>query len=87
MAEADPNRLWTDTKLSRDRFACKVRHVRAYVGLTQVAFAAAIGVPVPTLRDWEQGKVEPDAAARVLIKLLAHDPYYVLRVLTEGHTP
>ena len=32
------------------------RNVRGQTGLTQAAFAARIGVPVETVRNWEQGK-------------------------------
>src|SRR4029077_3122897 len=35
------------------------RHVRGVTGLTQAAFAARIGVPVETVRNWEQGKRSP----------------------------
>jgi DNA-binding transcriptional regulator YiaG len=35
--------------------------------LTQENFARAIGVPVGTLRQWEQGRRQPTGAARVLL--------------------
>ncbi len=44
-----------------DRFqdAAYARDVRGRTGLTQAAFAAQIGVPVETVRNWEQGKRSP----------------------------
>ncbi|HEY1545943.1 MAG TPA: helix-turn-helix domain-containing protein [Xanthobacteraceae bacterium] len=33
--------------------------------MSQEDFAARYHVPIATLRDWEQGRVEPDQAARV----------------------
>jgi putative transcriptional regulator len=40
-------------------------------GLTQTAFAAQIGVPVETVRNWEQGKRSPRGPARALLKVIA----------------
>ena len=36
--------------------ASYAKNVRGRTGLTQTAFAARIGVPVETVRNWEQGK-------------------------------
>jgi putative transcriptional regulator len=41
--------------------------------MTQVEFARTIGVPVATLRNWEQGRVVPDPAARALMRVLARE--------------
>ncbi len=49
--------------------------------MTQVAFAEAIGVPVATLRNWEQGRVAPDPAARALLRILDREPEAALRAL------
>ena len=40
------------------------------IGATQESFANAIGVPVKTLRNWEQGRREPSGPARVLLSLV-----------------
>ncbi|MEQ8405455.1 MAG: helix-turn-helix domain-containing protein [Oceanicaulis sp.] len=60
-----------------------VAGIRALSGLTQVEFAAAIGVAVGTLRGWEQGRRRPEGPARVLLALLAKRPSLVLEEL--GH--
>jgi diketogulonate reductase-like aldo/keto reductase len=44
--------------------AVYARNVRGRTGLTQAAFAAQIGVPVETVRNWEQGKRSPRGPAR-----------------------
>ena len=44
--------------------------IRKRAGLSQPAFAARIGVPVATLRNWEQGHRKPQGPARVLLALL-----------------
>ncbi|WP_216076086.1 helix-turn-helix domain-containing protein, partial [Acinetobacter baumannii] len=42
--------------------------VRKRLGMTQGAFAAMLGIPVGTLRNWEQGRVGMDPAARALMR-------------------
>ena len=55
--------------------------VRKKWGMGQARFAQVIGVPVGTLRNWEQGRVFPDAAARTLLTVMAREPEAVLRAL------
>jgi len=54
--------------------AAYARNVRGQTGLTQTAFAAQIGVPVETVRNWEQGKRSPRGPARALLKLIERAP-------------
>jgi putative transcriptional regulator len=61
-----------------------VAAIRKKAGLTQAAFARQIGVPVATLRNWEQGRRRPDGPARVLLAMLAKDPGIVARTLAEA---
>lgn len=58
--------------------------IRKRAGLTQQAFARQIGVPLGTLRNWEQGRRMPDGPARVLIAMLDRDPMIVARTLSEA---
>lgn len=60
-----------------------VAAIRRRTGLSQPAFAARIGVPVATLRNWEQGHRSPQGPARVLLALLDRNPRIVLETL-EG---
>jgi putative transcriptional regulator len=53
---------------------------RAQSGLSQTAFAKAIGVSKRTLENWEQGRSEPTGAARVLLKLAARFPDTIERL-------
>lgn len=55
--------------------------VRAQLGMTQPQFASLIGIPLGTLRNWEQGRGTPDAAARALFLILAREPKAALRAL------
>ena len=50
------------------------RGIRARSGLTQAEFAARIGVPLETVRNWEQGKRSPRGPARALLKLIDKAP-------------
>lgn len=58
-----------------------VRAIRAGLKLTQPAFAARFGLPVGTVRDWEQGRAVPDQAARVLLRVIEREPAMVERAL------
>jgi putative transcriptional regulator len=66
-----------------DRFtdAAYARNVRGRTGLTQTAFAAQIGVPVETVRNWEQGKRSPRGPARALLKVIEQAPEAAFAVL------
>lgn len=58
-----------------------VTAIRKKTGLSQTAFAGKIGVPVATLRNWEQRRRAPEGPARVLLALLDRDPKIVERTL------
>ena len=55
--------------------------VRRQLGMTQEAFAAALHVPIATLRNWEQGRTRPDPAAQSLLRAVARNPKAVLEAL------
>lgn len=54
---------------------------RAMLGLSQPAFARALGVQVATWRNWEQGRRKPDGAAIALLRLAARHPRLLLESL------
>lgn len=58
-----------------------VRAIRGRLGLSQVAFAARFGFSPATVRDWEQHRRRPEASARVLLKVIDHEPEAVERAL------
>ncbi|MET4293728.1 helix-turn-helix domain-containing protein [Bradyrhizobium sp. LB5.2] len=51
------------------------------IGQTQQTFADAIGVPVKTLRNWEQGRRKPTGPALVLLRLIHLNPQAVIGAL------
>ncbi len=65
----------------RSRSATGVRELRRRARLTQLEFAARLGVPVETIRNWEQGKRMPRGPARALLAVIAHAPDTVFAAL------
>jgi putative transcriptional regulator len=61
-----------------------VRDLRRRARLTQQEFAARLGVPVETIRNWEQGKRMPRGPARALLAVIAHAPETVFAALASG---
>lgn len=55
--------------------------LRRQLGMTQAQFARALRIPLSTLRNWEQGRVLPDPAARSLLAIVAKNPKAALRAL------
>jgi putative transcriptional regulator len=64
--------------------AAYARDVRARTRLTQQEFAARIGVPVETVRNWEQGKRSPRGPARALLKVIEKAPELAFSVLQQA---
>ncbi len=60
-----------------------VRDLRRRACLTQMEFAAKLGVPVETIRNWEQGKRAPRGPARALLAVIAHAPDTVFQALAK----
>ena len=54
--------------------------LRRFTGLTQTAFASALGISVHTLRNWEQDRRRPEGPALALLRVAARHP----RVLKEN---
>jgi putative transcriptional regulator len=64
-----------------------VRDLRRRTRLTQLEFAARLGVPVETIRNWEQGKRMPRGPARALLAVIAHAPETVFAALAADPSP
>jgi putative transcriptional regulator len=64
-----------------------VRDLRRRARLTQLEFAAKLGVPVETIRNWEQGKRAPRGPARALLAVIAHSPETVFAALSSEPAP
>ena len=62
----------------------RVKVMRRALHLTQEEFAARFRIPLGTLRDWEQGKTEPDQAARAYLTVIARNPKAVTEALNTA---
>ena len=61
-----------------------VAAVRRRLRLSQGAFAQLFGIPLATVKDWEQGRRSPDAPARAYLQVIAKDPGAVRRALAAA---
>lgn len=61
-----------------------VRAIRQRMGLTQHAFAARFGFSASAVKDWEQHRRRPEAAARILLTVIDREPAAVERALASG---
>jgi putative transcriptional regulator len=83
-AVADPDSPpATEAQLARARRVVNVRALRHSMKLTQEEFAERFGLPLGTIRDWEQGAHRPDRAAQILLTVIARDPDAVVRALRQ----
>ncbi len=57
-----------------------VAKARALAGLSEDEFATLMGVTVPTLQQWEQGRSEPMGAARTLLRVIERHPEVLAEV-------
>ncbi len=80
-ALADPDaQPLTEERLAKMRLVPRTKTLRRALGLSQEEFATRFHIPAGTLRDWEQGRSEPDAAARAYLRVIAREPEVVRRV-------
>ena len=71
-------------ELAKMQRVSPVKALRQRIGMTQVEFAAAYGIPLSTLRDWEQRRCTPDAPARALLRAIEREPDTVRRLLARA---
>jgi putative transcriptional regulator len=60
-----------------------IRLAAGKIGATQDSFARAIGVPVKTVRNWEQRRRKPTGAALTLLMLIQQNPRIVLETVNS----
>lgn len=71
----------TTSDLKKMKRTPQAKIIRRALELTQEEFAARYHIPLGTLRDWEQGRTEPDQPAKAYLTLIARDPDHVSRTL------
>ena len=72
--DIEDNPEWIEENTRPLDLSAKLAFVRVLLEMNQADFAVLLGIPVGTLRNWEQRRTEPDAIARTLIELVYEDP-------------
>ena len=81
-ARGDPDaQPLTPSDVKRMKRTPQAKVIRRALSLTQEEFATRYGIPLGTLRDWEQGRSEPDQTTRAYLRVIASDPEGVFRAL------
>lgn len=81
-ALADPDaQPLTEADMARMKRIPRVSIIRRALSLSQEEFSGRFRIPLGTLRDWEQGRKEPDAAARAYLVVIARNPDAVREAL------
>src|ERR1700722_14885240 len=83
LADPDAQPLTSDRVRKMQRTP-QVRVIRRALQLSQEEFATRFQIPLGTLRDWEQGRKEPDAAARAYLRVIAREPDAVRKALAAS---
>jgi putative transcriptional regulator len=63
--------------------AIDVKAIREKTGMSQQRFCATFGISIGTLRHWEQGLRSPRGAARVLLRVVEHNPKAVIKAIEQ----
>ena len=81
-ALSDPdNPPLTDEELEAFERVPDTKAIRKALRLTQHEFATTFQLSLATVRDWDQGRYQPDQAARTLLRVIARDSKAVKRAL------
>ena len=84
-ARADADNLpLTGADLKRMKRTPQTKIIRRALELTQEEFAARFHIPLGTLRDWEQGRSNPDGAVRAYLLVIERAPETVAKVLAAA---
>ncbi|HEX3521349.1 MAG TPA: NadS family protein, partial [Stellaceae bacterium] len=60
-----------------------VRAIRRQLRMSQQEFARVYRIPLPTLKNWEQGRRQPDAPAAAYLQVIAKCPREAQGALTS----
>lgn len=71
----------TQDDFKRMKKTSRAKIIRRALGLSQEEFATRFHIPIGTLRDWEQGRKDPDAAARAYLEVIGKKPEVVAEAL------
>ena len=63
--------------LKRMKRTPQAKIIRRALALTQEEFAGRYHIPLGTLRDWEQGRAQPDRPTQAYLKIIGCEPEWV----------
>lgn len=63
-----------------------VRAIRRQLHMSQQAFAETYRIPLPTLKNWEQGRRNPDAPAAAYLQAISKRPNEISAALASERT-
>jgi len=87
-ALADPDaQPLTEKQLAEFRPMSRVKLLRMRLRITQEQFSKRYGIPLTTLRDWEQYRSEPDKAAQSYIRAIEALPEAIGKVMGQRRQP
>jgi putative transcriptional regulator len=61
-----------------------VKAIREHLRMSQNEFARAYRIPLSTLKNWEQGRRQPDAPASAYLQAISRKPREIREALTNG---
>ena len=74
-ALADPDaQPLTEERLPRMKRIPRTVSMRRVMRLSREEFATRYRIPIETLTDWEEGRLEPDAVAYAYLRAIRRDP-------------
>ena len=77
----------TEEQLAQMKPFSAAKRLRLNLRLTQEEFARTYGIPLSTLRDWEQYRTEPDQAAKSYIEAIEALPDAIAKALAKRRRP
>lgn len=85
MAGLDDTLAYVKGDNTRGRVAAgpDVRAIRKEVKLSQARFAKTFHIPIGTVRDWEQGRRQPDTGSTTLLRMIEADPKGVEIIISK----
>ena len=60
-----------------------VKTIRRRLGLSQAKFAARFGFALDAVKNWEQGRRQPELSARAFLLVIKREPDAVTRALSD----
>ncbi len=72
-----------DTSRARLANGPDVKAIRERTKLTQDQFAVTFKLPLGTVRDWEQGRRQPETGSRLYLRMIEADPAAVRSILAN----